>query len=86
MFGQFVGSGCGHCNAGGCGHEGDWWPRGVVTNGEFCCPPVVHDFDTPQLVLRVTSPSEDGLTVEGDFTALFVEEDFASGIAEDGDR
>jgi hypothetical protein len=38
------------------------------------------------LVLRVTSPSEDGLTVEGDFTALFVEEDFASGIAEDGDR
>ena len=55
-------------------------------NGELCCPSVVHNFDTPQAVLWVAPPSEDGLTIEGDFTAVFVEENFASGIAEDGNR
>ena len=86
MVGSFVRSGRGHCNAGGCGREGNWWPRGVVTNGEFCCPTVVHNFDTPQSVLWVAPPSEDGLTVEGHFTAVFVEGDFASSITEDGNR
>jgi hypothetical protein len=86
VFGSFVGSGRGHCNAGRCGCEGDWWPRVFVTYGEFCCPTVVHIFDTPQSVLWVAPPSEDGLTVKGDFTAVFVEEDFASGITEDGYR
>ena len=38
----------------------------------------------PQSVLWVAPPSEDCLTVPGDFTAVFVEEDFTSGIAEDG--
>jgi hypothetical protein len=66
--------------------EGDWWPRGIITNGEFCCPTIVHDFDKPQSVLWVALPSGDGVTVEGDFTAVFVEEDFTSGIAEDGDQ
>ena len=29
---------------------------------------------------------EDGLSVEGDLAPVFIEEDFAAGIAEDGDR
>ena len=86
LFGSFVGSGRGHCNAGGCGCEGNRWLRGVVTNGEFCCPTVVHNFDMPHAVLWVVPPSEDGLTVKGDFRAMFVEENFTSGIAEDGDQ
>jgi len=65
---------------------GDWWPRVSITNGEFCYPTVVHNFDMPLSVLWVAPPSEDGLTVEGNFTAVFVEEDFASGIAEDSYR
>ncbi len=85
MVGFFVGSGRGHCNAGECGREGNWWPRGIIRNGEFCCPTVVHNFDMPQTILWVAPPSEEGPTVEGDFTAMFVEENFASGIAEDGD-
>jgi hypothetical protein len=40
----------------------------------------------PQAVLWVTPPSEDGLTVEGDFTAVFVEENVTSSMAENGDR
>jgi hypothetical protein len=40
----------------------------------------------PHAVLWVVPPSEDGLTVKGDFRAMFVEENFASGIAEDGDQ
>ena len=77
MVVSFVGSGRGHCNAGGCGREGNWWPRGVITNGEFCCPTVVYNFDAPQSVLWVAPPSENGLTIEGDY---------ASGITEDGDQ
>ncbi len=86
MVGSFVGSGRDHCKAGGCGREGNWWSRGVVTNDEFRCPTIVHDFDTPQAVLWVVPPSEDGLTIEGDLTAVFVEENFASSIAEVGNQ
>ena len=86
MVGSFVGSGRGHCNAGGCCREGNWWPRGIVTNGEFRSPTIIHDFDTPHVVLWVAPPSEDGLIIAGDFTDMFVEENFAFGIAEDGDQ
>ena len=73
MFGDHVGCWRGRHNAGGCCREGDWWPRGVVTNGDFCCPSVVHDFDAPQSVLWITPFSEDGLYIEGDFAAVLVE-------------
>ena len=29
---------------------------------------------------------EDGLSVEGDLAPVFIEEDFAAGVAEDGDQ
>ena len=63
MVGDLVGCGRVHRNAGGCCHEGDGWPRGVVPNGDFCCLSVVHNFDAPQSVLWVAPPSEDGLSV-----------------------
>ena len=37
-------------------------------------------------VLGVAPPSEDGLSSVGDFAPMFVEENFAAGIAEDCDR
>jgi len=58
-----VSCGRGHCNAGGCCLEGDERPRGVVMNGEFCSPSIVHQIDTPESVLWVVPPSEDGLSV-----------------------
>ena len=55
-------------------------------NCEFCGPSIVHKFDVPESVLWVASSSEDGLAVEGDFAPVLMEEDFAAGVAEDGDR
>ena len=86
MFSVLVGCGCGQRNAGGCCPEWDWGRCGVVSNGNFGCPSIVHNFDAPESVLGVLPPSEDGLTIEGDFTTVLVEEDFASGIAEDGNK
>jgi hypothetical protein len=40
----------------------------------------------PESVLWVAPPSEDGLSVEGDLAPVFIEEDFAAGVAEDGDQ
>ena len=60
--------------------------RGIVTNGEFCVPSVVHEFDTPESILGVAPPSEDDLSVVGDFAPMLVEEDFAAGIAVDSNR
>ena len=47
---------------------------------------IVHEFDAPESVLGVAPPSEDGLSVVGDFAPMLVEEDVAAGIAEDSDR
>jgi len=55
-------------------------------NGEFCSPSIVHQFDAPESILWVAPPSEDGLSVEGDFAPMLMEEDFAAGVAEDGNR
>ena len=38
----------------------------------------------PESVPGVAPPSEDGFTIEDDFTTMLTEEDFASSIAEDG--
>jgi len=81
-----VGGGRSHCNSGGCCCEWDGWPRGVIANGEFGGPSVVHEFDVPESVLGVVPPSEDGLSGVGDFAPMFVEENFAAGIAEDCDQ
>ena len=40
----------------------------------------------PESVLWVAPPSEDGLSIEGDFAPVFMEDDFAAGAVEDGDR
>ena len=40
----------------------------------------------PESILGVAPPSEDGLSGVGDFAPMFVEENFAAGIAEDSDR
>jgi hypothetical protein len=57
-------------------------PHGVVTNGESCVPSVVHEFDAPESILGVAPPSEDGLSVVGDFAPMLVEEDVAASIAD----
>ncbi len=44
------------------------------------------EFDTPESVLGVAPPSEDGLSVVGDFTPMLVEEDVTACIAEDSDQ
>ncbi len=36
----------------------------------------------PESVLWVAPPSEDGLSVEGDFAPVLMEQDFAAGVAE----
>ena len=85
-FWDFVGGGRGHYNPSGCCCEWDGQPRGVVTNGEFHVPYVVHEFDAPESILGVAPPSEDGLSIVGDFAPMLVEEDFAAGIAKDSDQ
>ena len=85
-FRYLVGGGCGHRNSRWCCCEWDGRPRGIVTNGEFRVPSVVHKFEAPESILRVTPHSEDGLSVVGDFAPMLVEEDFAAGIAEDSDQ
>jgi hypothetical protein len=52
-------------------------------NGEFGGPSVVHEFDAPESVIGVAPPSEDDLSIVGDFASMFVEENFAACIAED---
>jgi hypothetical protein len=81
-----VGGGRGHRNSSGCCCERDGQPSGVVTNGEFCVPSVVHKFDAPESILGVAPPSEDGLSVVGDFAPMLVEEDVAAGITEDSNQ
>ena len=68
------------------GVEGDGRLRGVVMNSEFHSPSIVHQFYAPESVLWVAPPSEDGLSVEGDFAPVLMEEDFAAGVTEDGDQ
>ena len=82
-FCDLGGGGRGHCNSSWCCCEWDEWPRGVVTNGEFRGPSVVHEFDAPESILGVAPPSEDGLSGVGDFAPMFVEENFTASIAED---
>jgi hypothetical protein len=81
-----VGGGRIHRYSSGCCCEWDGWPRGVIANGEFGGPSVVHEFDAPESVLGVEPPSEDGFAGVGDFTPVFVKENFTAGIAEDCDR
>jgi hypothetical protein len=85
-FRGLVGGRCGHCNSSGCCCEWDGQPCGVVTNGEFCVPSVVHEFDLPESIFGVAPPSEDGLSFVGDFAPMLVEEDVAAGITEDSDQ
>ena len=85
-FCDLVGGGRSQRDAGGCCCEWDGWPRGVIANGEFGGPSIVHEFDVPESVLGVVPPSEDGLSSVGDFAPMFVEENFAAGIAEDCDQ
>ena len=85
-FWDLVGGGRGHRNSSVCCCEWDGWPSGIVTNGEFRVPSIVHEFDAPESILGVVPPSEDGLFIVGDFAPMLVEEDFAAGIAEDSDR
>jgi hypothetical protein len=68
------------------GVEGGGRPRGVVMNSEFHSPSIIHQFYAPESVLWVAPPSEDGLSVEGDFTPVLMEEDFAARVTEDGDQ
>ena len=81
-----VSGGHSHCNSSGCCCEWDGWSRGIITNGELGGPSVVHEFDTPESVLGVAPPSEDGLSIVGDFAPMFVEENFPAGIAEGCNR
>ncbi len=41
--------------------------------------------NTPHVRAHVAPPSDNSFTIEGDFTTMHVEEDFAAGVAEDGD-
>ena len=69
-FWDLVGGGCGHRNSSGCCCEWDGRPRGIAMNGEFCVPSVVHEFDAPESILGVAPPSEDGLSIVGDFAPI----------------
>ncbi len=82
-FCDLVGGVCGHRNPGGCSREWDGRPQGIVMNGEVRVPSIIHYFDAPKSVMWVTPSSENGLSVEGDFVTVLVEEDFAAGVAED---
>jgi hypothetical protein len=84
-FWYLVGGGHGHHNSRWFSCEWDGRPRGVVTNGEFRFPSVVHEFDVPESILGVVPPSKDGLSNVGDFAPMLVEEDFTAGITEDSE-
>jgi hypothetical protein len=53
---------------------------------EVSIPSVVHNLDAPQLVLGVTSPSEDDHAVERDFADSAMEERFAPSIDQGSNR
>ena len=46
---------------------------------------LLYKFDVPESILGVTPPSEDGLSIVGDFAPMLAEEDFAAGITEDSE-
>jgi hypothetical protein len=68
----------------GSGREGDDRSRDI-SDGEFGCPAIIDNHDTPKAILGVTPPSQDGFPIKGDFATCFVEKYLAFCVAQDGD-
>jgi hypothetical protein len=72
--------GGGECDAGGWSCKGNGWAFGIIPGCDLGHPSILHSFDTPKTILWVPPPSEVGLSVEGNLTAVFEEEDFTPGV------
>ncbi len=57
----------------------------VVIVGDDTVGIVRDEGDAPHVRTHVAPPSDDGFTIEGDFTPSHVEKDLAPGVAEDRD-
>ncbi len=58
---------------------------GNIVDDEFGHPAIVDNHDMPKAILGVTSPLQDGFSVEGDFATCFVEKYLAPCVTQDGD-